>query len=117
MAFRFRQFKVYLDAKLLHRETTILVNSFPRNYLYLADQMRRASLSVVLNIAEGSSKQSDKDFNRFLTISFGSVDELVACFDIASDLGLIDSTRHSYFEKAYELVCNQLGGFSKHLKS
>lgn len=117
MAFRFRNFKVYQDAKLLHKEIVILVSKFPREHWYLADQLRRSSLSIVLNIAEGSSKQSDKDFNRFITISLGSVDETVAGLEIALELKLISLDQFRYLEREYELISKQLGGFSKSLRS
>ncbi len=117
MAFRFRNFKVYQDAKLLHKEITILVTTFPRSYWYLADQLKRSSLSIVLNIAEGSSKQSDKDFNRYIAIALGSVDETVASLEIAFDQKLLSKAKFVYFENKLELVSRQLGGFSKFLKS
>lgn len=116
MSFRFRNFKVYQDAKNLHKEITVLASTFPRNYWYLADQMKRSSLSIVLNIAEGSSKQSDKDFNRYLAISLGSVDEMVASLEIAFDQKLLPKEKFIYFENLHELLSKQLGGFSKFLK-
>lgn len=117
MAFRFRNFKVYQDAKLFHREIVMLVNIFPRHYWYLADQLRRSSLSVVLNIAEGSSRQSDKDFNRYISIALGSVDETIAGLEIAYDQKLLSEEKFAYFESSYELISKQLGGFSKTLRS
>lgn len=117
MAFRFKNFKVYQDAKLLHKQIVALISKFPRNYWYLADQLKRSSLSVVLNIAEGSSKQSDKDFNRYIAISLGSVDETIAGLEIAFDLRLISQKQLDYFSTTYELISKQLGGFSKFLKS
>ncbi len=75
MAFRYRKFRVYNEAKTFHLELLKIINRFPRDYFYLADQLKRSSLSIVLNIAEGSSKQSDKDFNRFIAMSLGSIDE------------------------------------------
>lgn len=117
MAFRFRNFQVYQDAKSLHKQIVIFANKFPRQYWYLADQMKRSSLSTVLNIAEGSSKQSDKDFNRFLAIALGSVDETIACLEIALDLSLITKNQFNYFEEGYESISKQLGGFSKVLKT
>lgn len=116
MAFRFRNFKVYQDSKLLHKEIVTITNKFPRNYLYLADQIRRSSLSVILNIAEGSSKQSDKDFNRFLAIALGSVDETIASLEIALDLSLINLREFKNLEEKYEAISRQLGGFSKVLR-
>lgn len=87
-----------------------------RNYWYLADQLKRSSLSIVLNIAEGSSKQSDKDFNRYIAISLGSVDETIASLEIAFDQKLLPKERFVYFESRHELLSKQLGGFSKFLK-
>ena len=117
MAFRFRNFKVYQDSRGLHKGIVMLVNTFPRGYLYLADQIKRSSLSIVLNIAEGSSKQSDKDFNRYIAIALGSVDETIASLEVALDLELISKERFQYFQAEYESVCRQLGGLSKFLKS
>ncbi len=117
MAFRFRKFQVYQDAKRLHLEIFLLTDKFTSKYHYLIDQIRRSSLSVVLNLAEGSSKQSDKDFNRFIAISLGSVDETIACLEIAKDLRLIKESEFITLEEKYESVSKQLGGLSKFLKS
>ncbi len=117
MAFRFRNFKVYQDAKLIHKQIVELTTKFPRNYWYLADQIKRSSLSIVLNVAEGSSKQSDKDFNRYIAISLGSVDETVASLEIAFEQKLISKKQFDYFLLSYEAISKQLGGFSKFLKA
>ena len=117
MAFRFRNFKVYQEAKFLHKEIVILTNKFPRQYWYLIDQLRRSSLSIILNIAEGSSKQSDKDFNRYIAIALGSVDETAASLEIALDLELISLEQFKEFESRLEILSRQLGGFSKFLKT
>jgi four helix bundle protein len=55
----------------------------------LRDQMRRAAVSVVLNIAEGRGRSTDADFARFLVIARGSNTELVAQLALATDLGLV----------------------------
>jgi len=49
----------------------------------LADQWRRASYSVVLNIAEGASRRGAKEFRRFLDIARGSLHEIEAILDLA----------------------------------
>ena len=79
--------------------------------------MRRSSLSVILNIAEGAGKDSDKEFNRYLNNSLGSINETAAGIDVSSDARLISETeRNSLLEEAKN-IANQLGGFSKRLKS
>src|SRR5687768_9276324 len=54
-----------------------LTSSFPKSELYgLTSQINRAAVSVISNIAEGSSRASDKDNQRFIDISIGSIFEL-----------------------------------------
>lgn len=117
MAFRFRKLNVYQEAKALHRSINSIVNKFPRSFYYLADQARRASLSIVLNIAEGSSKQSDRDFNRFIAMSLGSLDELMACFEIALEEKIITAEEFKTIENKCEKLSLQLGSFSKKLRA
>ncbi len=83
---------------------------------YFKDQIRRAALSIVLNIAEGSSKKSDKEFARFLEISIGSVNEVVACLDIMNKIGKINKKDYNDLIKKTEELVNQLGGFIKKLR-
>jgi len=114
--FRFVEFKVYKLAKELHHECVILTNSFPRNFLYLGDQLKRASLSVILNIAEGSGKESDRDFRRYIQIALGSINEVAACLEVAFDEKLIDlETKEVLLSNSFDLK-NQLGSFSQKLK-
>lgn len=116
MAFRFTKFKVYQDAKKLHKNVVRVTRKFPRDFYYLKDQLRKSSLSIVLNIAEGSAKTSDKDFNRYLENSMGSANETAAGLDISYSEKLIGSTRFSSMSENCKEVVNQLGGFSKKLK-
>ncbi len=56
----------------------------------LGEQFERCALSVVLNIAEGSGKQGEKDRKRFFIIAFGSLRELQACLNIINEKSLIE---------------------------
>ena len=66
----------------------------------LNDQFRRAVVSVMSNIAEGFSRQTDKEFVQFLYIAKGSVSEIQSQLYVAFDLGYIEVEE---FNKAYEL--------------
>ena len=114
--FRFLNFEVYKKSKKLYREINKLTKNFPRSYYYLVDQLKRASLSVPLNIAEGSAKSSDKDFARYLQNSLGSINEVVACLDISLEEKLINKTQFQKLSEESEIIAKQLGSFIKKLK-
>ena len=116
MAFRFLRFKVFQDAKFFHRKIVFLTKDFPVEFYYLKDQIRRSSLSIVLSIAEGSAKTSDKDFNRYIEIAMGSGNETAAGLDVSLQEGLILQVEYDEAIKICENVVNQLGGFSKKLR-
>ena len=81
--FRFFDFPVYTQAKGFYKQ--ILVISLRVKDYSFRDQIKRAALSVVLNIAEGSAKKSDKEFAKFLEISIASANEVAACIDLMFD--------------------------------
>lgn len=111
--FRFFDFPVYHQARDLYKEIFIITSKI-HNYS-LRDQTQRAALSIVLNIAEGSAKKSDKDFGRFLQISLGSLNELVACLDVLHNNYLLSPERYSELIRFCESIAKQLGGFLKKL--
>jgi len=72
---------------------------------------------MLLNLAEGSGRGSDNDFNRFLMIAIASTDEVIAGLDIALDNKFITNDDYQKFYLKAESIKNQLGGLSKKLKS
>jgi len=116
VSFRFLDFKVYKDSLRLHLAVVKITKGFPRNFIYLRDQIRRSSLSIVLNIAEGSAKTSDKDFNRYLENSMGSAAETASGLSVAFAIGLVSEQSYSQLLRLCLEIKNQLGGFSKRLK-
>ena len=81
MAFRFEGLYIWQQALQLSIEVNEIAKRFPPFELYsLSNQIRRASDSVVLNIAEGSTGQSVLEFQRFLKYALRSGIEVVSCF-------------------------------------
>jgi four helix bundle protein len=113
--FRFYNFRTYLSAKNLHIKLLKIINELDNSNNYFSSQLKRASLSVVLNIAEGSGKDSDKDFRRYIQNALGSINEVAACLDIAYEMGLIKKIDFDNLIDDCIDLKNQLGSFSKKL--
>ena len=84
MSFDFRNLEVYKKAKEFHIESLNLLDTI-KTTSYEKDQLGRASMSVVLNIAEGSGKFSKPDRRSFYVIARASIFECVAILDILHD--------------------------------
>jgi four helix bundle protein len=72
-----------------------VIEALPRGRSHLADQLTRASTSVVLNIAEGSGKQTSLDKRRYYLSARGSATESAALLDICLRLALLDDVTHT----------------------
>jgi len=84
MAFRFEDLLVWQKAMDLNDQINSLTKSFPKDELFiLTSQIKRASDSVVLNIAERSTGQTKPVFKTFLNYSLRSAIEVVSCLIIA----------------------------------
>ncbi len=108
--FSFEKLTVY--QRSLNLATTIysLTSSWPREHLYsITDQIRRASSSIALNIAEGYSR-TRKDFKHFLTIARGSCYECIPLLSLAQNLKLLSAKDH-------ELLYNELVEISRMISS
>ena len=68
-----------------------ILEGLPRGHAHVADQLRRAALSIPLNIAEGSGKVADADRARFYAYARGSAMECAAIIDVLHVLRVIDS--------------------------
>lgn len=115
--FRFRQFSVYRDSLAFQREVKALSRKyFPREEQFcLTSQLWRALDSIILNIAEGADRGSDKDFAHFLNMSHTSLNEGVACLDLALSSSYIEEEIHALYLTKAENLANQLTAFRKKL--
>jgi four helix bundle protein len=118
MSFRFKEFRVYQEAKdyCKYSHDVVKKHFFERDR-NLADQIERALISIVLNIAEGSGDHSDREFARFLTISMRSLYETVAGFDLAFHYGYIEASKDSEIEQRANTLIKQLASFRNRLKA
>ena len=111
--FRFEELNVYQDGLLFVDSIYNLTKLFPRDEMFgLVNQLRRASVSIVLNIAEGTSR-TKKDFRHFLSLSRGSCYECVAILSIALNRKYITPKD---FQIHYDW-CNKLARMLSKLKS
>ncbi|MEK7208193.1 MAG: four helix bundle protein, partial [Patescibacteria group bacterium] len=110
--FRFRDWKVYKDVRLFRKQVNALTKRFPKEEQFaLTDQARRALNSILLNLAEGSNKSTDKDMRLYVNRAHCSLDEVVACLDCALDDGYIAEAEHEISLTEAEQLARQLSGF------
>ncbi|MGB2631572.1 MAG: four helix bundle protein [Minisyncoccales bacterium] len=114
--FRFREWNIYNDARKFKREIYLIVNKFPRDEKFgIIDQAKRASVSIVLNIAESANKNTDRDMRLYINRAHCSLDEVVACADCALDENFIDNSIHQRILEMASNLAKRLNGFTKYL--
>lgn len=90
MAHKFKELQIWKRSKSLCSIVYELTSQFPDSEKFgLTNQLRRASVSIPSNIAEGSSRISNKEFSRFLQIAIGSAYEIETQLLIALDLHFV----------------------------
>ena len=90
--FGYRKLIAYQKAKDVVKRTYKLLKKFPAEERFaMCDQLRRASLSITSNIAEGVNRFSVKDKAHFIEIAYGSLMEVSSQFEIAEELEYISS--------------------------
>lgn len=109
---RYRDLKFWNDSKSLSVDIYRLTAIFPKDEKFgIVDQMRRASVSIPSNIAEGSSRSSNKDFKRFLAYSMGSAYELETQLEISKDLGFLAPEVYDKLSQQVLSVIKQMSKF------
>ncbi|MDR1738315.1 MAG: four helix bundle protein [Candidatus Symbiothrix sp.] len=86
----FKELKIWQKARELVKAIYLLTKKYPAEERFgLTSQTRRAAVSILLNIAEGSGRGSDNDFSHFIDIATGSARELETAIIVAFDLEYI----------------------------
>jgi len=94
-----------------------ITQDFPKEEKYgLTSQLRRAVISVSANIAEGSGRESKKEFSRFIGIAIGSINEVESLLHVAYRLDYIDQQKFDDIIEDVKEVGKLCGGFRQYLK-
>ena len=118
MAYDFRNLKIWQKAYELALETYRITDKFPQTEKFsLIDQLRRAAISVVANIAESFGRYHIKDKIHLLMVARGSIYETRSHLSIAVGLGYMDKERFKEIDDAYEILSRQLNSFIKAIKA
>ncbi|NLI00443.1 MAG: four helix bundle protein [Chthonomonadales bacterium] len=113
--FRFEKLDVWRKAMAWLRQVYAVTSSFPDSERYgLSAQLRRCSVSVASNIAEGAGRNTDGDFVRFLEMAYGSLMEAVCQCQIAADLGYIDRVSLDGLRSEAAEIARMLTGLRRH---
>ena len=116
--FGYRKLIAYQKAKEVVKHTYKLLKKFPHEERYaMCDQLRRASVSITSNIAEGVNRYSVKDKAHFIEMSYGSLMEVSSQFEIAEELGYITAEDRLSIDQLIEEVARLLSGLQKTFKS
>ena len=110
MATGYKNLDVYQRAYRKVKEIHQISQDFPKIESHeIGSQLRRAALSIVLNIAEGyGRKDSAGEFQHFLRMAMGSCNEVRVLIELSKDLGYIVETKYQELEEAYEIIGKQL---------
>ena len=115
--FGYRKLIAYQKAKEVVKRTYKLLKKFPADERYaMCDQLRRASVSITSNIAEGVNRYSVKDKSHFIEMSYGSLMEVSSQFEIAEELGYISCDERLSMDQLIEEVARLLSGLQKTYK-
>ena len=106
----YRDIEAYQRAKVLLMPVHQLLRKLPKEEQYeLASQMRRASKSILANIAEGyGTKRSPAKFRAFLDIALGSANEMIVHLDVGEAIVYFNSEEIEPLMQEYEIVAKQL---------
>lgn len=113
----FRKYDLWIDAIDFVDEIYRAVKGFPESEKFiLVSQMTRAAISIPSNIAEGSSRESEKDFGRFITIAQGSAFELETQILISKRRNFISEKEYLELIKSIHSIQKRLAGLKRKLK-
>jgi four helix bundle protein len=114
----YRDLAVWQKAMDFAEQVYLTTENFPKSEIYgLTNQVRRASISVASNIAEGSARKSTLDFMRFIKIALGSLVEAETQIILASKLKYINEDAEQNLLSMSDVIGKMLQGLYNSLKN
>lgn len=115
---RFEDIQAWQKARGLVREIYNVSNdgAFTRDF-GLRDQIRRAAVSIMLNIAEGFARRTNREFTQFLVIAHGSAAEVQAALYVAFDQGYLTPSIFDYLYRMADEVSRMIMALSRYLST
>ncbi len=115
--FRFEKLEVWKESILYTKNIYKIAKSFPRSEQFaLTSQLKRASISISSNIAEGSGSSSLKDFSNYLDIAIKSTIETVSQLFLAVELKYIKEEVLKPVYNEAEILVKRIQGLKKYLR-
>ena len=112
----FENIEAWKKARELTKAIYIVTSSAKfRPDLPLRDQIRRASVSIMSNIAEGFGRSGDKEFRQFLSLAQGSANEVKSHLYVALDTQMITQQQFDHLYSLTHGTCLLIGGFMRYL--
>ncbi len=114
--YNFEKLEIWQLSRILVKEIYLVTNNFPESEKFgLTNQLRRASVSISSNIAEGSGRISTKDKARFVEIAYSSLLEVLNQIILSNDLGFISEESLLKFRETINELSNKVNAFHKML--
>jgi len=116
--FSFEKLEVWQNSRVFILEIYRLTIAFPSHELFgITSQIKRSSSSIATNIAEGTSRNTNKDKAHFLTISYSSAMETLNHLILSKDLNYISEQEYIQCREKLEKICNQINNLKKYYLS
>ena len=116
--FNFEKLDVYHQIREYNKQVYVLVNKFPSfEQFALCSQIRRAVVSIASNVAEGVSRDSQKEKVHFISIAYGSLMETFAQLQLATDFGYINQEDLDNLRPAVFSIMRKLYALKKSYES
>ncbi len=114
MIYSFENLEVWQKSRELVKDIYLVTETFPKDEKFgLTSQLRRASISVSSNIAEGSTRWSNKDQSRFYEIAYGSLIEILNQLILSTDLEFLQENQLTTLRTKIDSIARMLNALYK----